>query len=78
MRIENQKERHIKELMKGHEQAFAEIKNYYTDITHNNLDLIKSLKEEVGQMKKDELADEKKMYEISLENKLMRATLKEP
>ena len=34
---------YIKELMKKHEQAFAEIKNYYTDITHNNLDLFKSL-----------------------------------
>ena len=76
VRIEQQKDRHIKELMKGHEQAFAEIKNYYTDITHNNLDLIKSLKEEVGQMKKDELADEKKMYEISLENKRMSEPLK--
>jgi|TARA_B100000780_G_C20999399_1_gene399831 hypothetical protein len=30
VRIEQQKDRHIKELMKGHEQAFAEIKNYYT------------------------------------------------
>ena len=28
-------------------QAFGEIKNYYNDITHNNLDLIRSLKEEV-------------------------------
>lgn len=33
--------------MKAHEKAFAEIKNYYNDITHNNLDLIRSLKEEV-------------------------------
>tara|TARA_B100000780_G_C20999399_1_gene399830 strand:- start:106 stop:426 length:321 start_codon:yes stop_codon:yes gene_type:complete len=30
----------------------------------------------VGQMKKDELADEKKMYEISLENKRMSEPLK--
>lgn len=34
--------------MKAHEKAFAEIKNYYNDITHNNLDLIRSLKEEVS------------------------------
>lgn len=27
--------------MKQHEAAFAEIKNYYNDITANNLDLIK-------------------------------------
>ncbi len=32
----------------------AEIKNYYNDITHNNLDLIKTLKEDVAEMKKRE------------------------
>jgi hypothetical protein len=74
--IEQQKDAHIKRLMKKHEQAFAEIKNYYTDITHNNLDLIKSLKEEVAQMKKEELADEKMMLEISNENKHMSEPLK--
>lgn len=36
-------------------QAFGEIKNYYNDITHNNLDLIRSLKEEVRAAKKDGL-----------------------
>ena len=39
--------RAVNELMKKHEKAFGEIKNYYNDITHNNLDLIRSLKEEV-------------------------------
>lgn len=47
-RIEERKNSHIERLMKAHEKAFAEIKNYYNDITHNNLDLIRSLKEEVG------------------------------
>lgn len=42
--IEERKNVHINELMKKHEKAFAEIKNYYIDITHNNLDLIKTLK----------------------------------
>ncbi len=42
--IEERKNTHINELMKKHERAFAEIKNYYNDITHNNLDLIKTLK----------------------------------
>jgi hypothetical protein len=45
--VEERKNYHINELMKKHEKAFGEIKNYYNDITHNNLDLIKSLKEEV-------------------------------
>ena len=42
-RIERRKDSHIAELMKSHEKAFGEIKNYYNDITHNNLDLIKRL-----------------------------------
>ena len=39
--IDERKNAHIKQLRKDHEQAFSEIKNYYNDITHNNLDLIK-------------------------------------
>jgi len=52
LEIEERKNNHINELMKKHEKAFGEIKNYYNDITHNNLDLIRSLKEEVAEMKK--------------------------
>jgi len=62
--------------MTAHEKAFGEIKNYYNDITHNNLDLIKSLKEEVAEMKKKEAQDEKLMFEISQENKRMSEPLK--
>ena len=75
-RIEDRKNNHIKQLMKAHEKAFAEIKNYYNDITHNNLDLIKSLKDEVGEMKKKEQQDEKMMFEIAQENKRMSEPLK--
>jgi hypothetical protein len=66
---------HINELMKKHEKAFGEIKNYYNDITHNNLDLIRSLKEEVSDLKKKELANEKLMFEIALENKKLSEPL---
>ena len=76
-RIEHRKDSHINELMKAHEKAFGEIKNYYNDITHNNLDLIKSLKEEVAEMKKKESADEKLMFEIAQENKRMSEPLKQ-
>lgn len=74
-RIELRKNNHIAELMKSHEKAFAEIKNYYNDITHNNLDLIKSLKEEVAALKKKEAQDEKMMYEVAQENKNMAEPL---
>ncbi|KAJ7548140.1 hypothetical protein O6H91_08G119900 [Diphasiastrum complanatum] len=73
--IEERKNTHINELMKKHEKAFTEIKCYYNDITQNNLDLIKTLKEDVTDMKKKEAANEKLMYEIAQENKRLTEPL---
>ena len=56
-RLKDKKNVHIEQLMASHEKAFAEIKNYYNDITHNNLDLIKSLKEEVADVRRREIAE---------------------
>ena len=64
LEIEERKNNHINELMKKHEKAFGEIKNYYNDITHNNLDLIKSLKEEVADVRRREIQDEKAMETV--------------
>jgi len=75
LEIEERKNHHINELMKKHEKAFGEIKNYYNDITHNNLDLIRSLKEEVSEMKKKEISNEKLMFEIAQENKKLSEPL---
>ena len=72
---QERKNTHINDLMKKHERAFAEIKNYYNDITHNNLDLIKTLKEDVAEMKKREAQNEKLMYEIAQENKRLSEPL---
>lgn len=69
--IEQKKNEHVTLLMDTHKRSFAEIKNYYNDITHNNLDLIKSLKEEVAEMRKKEQQDEKQMDHIAQENKRM-------
>ena len=75
LEIEERKNHHINELMKKHEKAFGEIKNYYNDITHNNLDLIRTLKEEVAEMKKKEIQNEKLMFEIAQENKKLSEPL---
>jgi len=75
-RIEYRKNEHTRRLMKQHEDAFTKIKRYYNDITHNNLDLIKSLKDDVSEMKKKERLDEKKMLQIAAENKRMSEPLK--
>ncbi|KAJ8303478.1 hypothetical protein KUTeg_019874 [Tegillarca granosa] len=42
--IEERKNGQINELMRTHEKAFSDIKNYYNDITLNNLALINTLK----------------------------------
>lgn len=42
--IEERKNQHMNAMMKSHEAAFQEMKEYYNDITIENLELIRSLK----------------------------------
>ncbi len=42
--VEERKHAHINQLIKAHDEAFAEIKKYYNDITKANLELIQTLK----------------------------------
>merc|ERR1711871_317796 len=67
--LEERKSLHMNTLIENHQQAFAEIKNYYNAITQDNLSLIKSLKEEVVEMRKKDADNEKVMQKISLQNK---------
>ena len=73
--VEERKNTHINLLMKKHESAFGEIKTYYNDVTHNNLDLIKTLKEDVSEMKAKEATNDRLMFEISRENKKLSEPL---
>lgn len=66
--IEERKNKQIHTLMRNHEKAFGDIKNYYNDITLNNMALINSLKEQVEGMKERAERDEKQMAEIKAEN----------
>lgn len=45
--IEERKNQHINELMKNHEEAFREMKEYYNDITRENLELIRMHREKL-------------------------------
>ena len=45
--VEERKNDQIEHIKKSHEKAFNEIKNYYNDITLNNLAMIATLKEEI-------------------------------
>jgi len=73
--IEERKNGQINALMKNHHKAFTEIKNYYNDITLNNLALINSLKEQLEDMKKKEERNEKLMADITSENKRLTEPL---
>ncbi|KAK2894901.1 hypothetical protein Q8A67_012130 [Cirrhinus molitorella] len=70
--IEERKNSHINMLMKNHEKAFRDIRNYFSDIVYKNLDLITSLKEELKEMKRKEEKRNKDMAEVLEENKYLR------
>jgi len=49
--IEERKNQHINDLMINHETAFREMKQYYNDITKENLDIIKQLQDKYQDVK---------------------------
>jgi hypothetical protein len=49
--IEERKNEHINELMHNHEEAFTEMKQYFNDITRENLELIKQHKEKLSELR---------------------------
>jgi hypothetical protein len=73
--IEERKNLHINDLMRNHEKAFGQMKSYYNDITNDNLKLIKSLKDEVSDLKKKSTGSLKLMYDISQENRRLSEPL---
>merc|ERR1719456_7645 len=68
MRIEDDKNAHIKKCMDKNQKDFQDIKVYYGDITSSNLDLIKRLKEEHEEIKKRQHTDAKHMYDLKQKN----------
>merc|ERR1740138_1234526 len=68
MRIEDDKNTHIKKCMDKNQKDFQEIKVYYGDITSSNLDLIKRLKEEHEEIKKRQHTDSKHMLDLKQKN----------
>ncbi|XP_030677031.1 dynein regulatory complex subunit 4 isoform X5 [Nomascus leucogenys] len=67
--VEERKNGQINTLMQRHEEAFTNMKNYYNDITLNNLALVNSLKEQMEDMRKKEEHLEREMAEVSAQNK---------
>jgi hypothetical protein len=67
--MEERKNMHINGLIRNHKKAFGQIKRYYNVITMDNLQLIKSLKKEIEDLKKKAAKTEKMVADISAENK---------
>ena len=65
----------VQDLTKRHEAAFAEIKAYYNDVTANNLDLVKALKEDAAELRKREAAADKLLAEVAAENRALSEPL---
>ncbi|CAL5996383.1 Dynein_regulatory complex [Hexamita inflata] len=73
--VETNKNNHIADLVRKHQLNFDKMKKYYLDITTSNLDLIKSLKDEVEEMRKKQIANEQLMYDVAQENKRLTQPL---
>eukprot|EP00070_Physeter_catodon_P026912 XP_028333806.1 dynein regulatory complex subunit 4 isoform X3 [Physeter catodon] len=67
--VEERKNGQISMLMQRHEDAFTDIRNYYNEITFNNLALISSLKEQVQDMRRKEEHLQKEMTEVSAQSR---------
>ena len=66
--LEERKNLHINDLIKNHEEAFAELKNYYNSITRDNLKLIKEHKAEIKQINEESEKNKKKIAELKISN----------
>ncbi|XP_034234450.1 dynein regulatory complex subunit 4 isoform X2 [Thrips palmi] len=75
--VEQRKNRQVVELTKSHEKAFNDMKNYYNEITLNNLALISSLKEQMEELKSGHERMEKQLREVQGENKRLTEPLKQ-
>jgi len=75
--IEEKTNEHINELIRKHDEAFREMKTYFNQITSNNLELIRSLKEEIANMKRNDAHNETLMFDIEKENENLNVPLEE-
>ncbi|KEG14397.1 putative trypanin-related protein [Trypanosoma grayi] len=73
--IEKRKEDHIAELREMHERTFREMKEYYSEITSNNLETIRTLKDEVYARKRTEAHNERAMMDVAQRNRKLTEPL---
>ena len=74
--IEKKKNDKIEKLTKKHYEKYAAIKSYYADITAQNLDLIKTLKNTINDLRRHEDQDKKLLQQIDREYRNLSEPLK--
>lgn len=73
--IEERKNQHINDLMNNHEMAFREMKEYYNDITKQNLERIKKQQETFIDLKAQIAANEQTVADLNKRVKEKTPTL---
>lgn len=73
--IEERKNQHINDLMQNHEHAFREMKEYYNDITRENLELIRLHREKLQDINSTIDGNQKAVDEIRIQNENLKKPL---
>jgi growth arrest-specific protein 8 len=73
--IEERKNQHINDLMINHEKAFREMKEYFNDITRENLDIIKQLTERNQEVRLQKQMSETIVLELRENVSIMKGPL---
>ncbi|KAK3522709.1 hypothetical protein QTP86_030423 [Hemibagrus guttatus] len=74
--IEQRKSAHANTLIKNHEKAFTDLKNFYDDLLRGNVDQISSLQEDVANMEKKETVLASEIAAMRNENERLTELLK--
>jgi len=73
--VEERKNQQIKDLQDHHDLAFNDMKNYYNDITLNNLALIGSMKEQLEHLRKQAERSDRIAADTAAENRRLKEPL---
>uniref|UniRef100_A0A1I8MAN4 Dynein regulatory complex subunit 4 n=1 Tax=Musca domestica TaxID=7370 RepID=A0A1I8MAN4_MUSDO len=75
--VEERKNLQIQKLIENHDMAFNDMKNYYNDITLNNLGLISSLKEQMETLRKQAERSDRLANDMANENRKLKEPLEQ-
>lgn len=75
--MEERKNSQLARLIEHHDKSFNDLRNYYNDITQNNLALISSMKDQIEEMRQAGERNKRIVSDITMENKKLLEPMKE-